>query len=451
MRIAFTAAISLAALAHLSGLASAQTAQHDIVGAWDIFEDSCESGYLEYRADGSFEQVYRRDAASWIVDPVWGGGTYRLEGDTLFTGEQKLDGAMRIESKQRLRFSGRDRVEMNYLNLVWIDNATGNVNTVADFKNDWPRCPQGTLDRITPLTASLDHDAALMVGRWGWERGCASGYVEYTVDGQILMVELDREGEDSQDSEFEYGFYQVKDKTLLEVYAYDSGIWKSESNYAFDDHGRLFFSDGMNPTWSDLSGATEDSDPFFEVLFNCAGDEATVTLEAPRDAREDLSLDDMLFDSDVARVARIIDESRSHCPIEGGGPEATTDCIEYVWSVLDVSGDRLLSLSEIARGLRMFAKWSAQEQARSERAPLDSSSKLGIHVLGVMFSPLAAKPLLDSYDYDDDGRLSREELFADTDFADALALSQRPMTDFIDLESIISKLRQIMLMTMGSQ
>ncbi len=53
MRIAFTAAISLAALVLLAHLASAQTAQHDIVGAWDIFEDSCESGYLEYRADGA--------------------------------------------------------------------------------------------------------------------------------------------------------------------------------------------------------------------------------------------------------------------------------------------------------------------------------------------------------------------------------------------------------------
>jgi len=168
----------------------------------------------------------------------------------------------------------------------------------------------------------------------------------------------------------------------------------------------------------------------------------------PRGAADGPALDQVLFDEDVQRVSRIMAEIRSRCGPQGAEAEDAAGCIDHAWSFLDMSGDDLLSLSEIARGLRMLAKWSAYEKARSGNAPLDSESKLGIHLLGVMFSPLGAKPLLDSYDYDDNGLLSREELFADTDFADALALSQRPMTDFIDMESILEKLRLLMLMTM---
>ena len=180
MTMRFTVAIILAAVALVSGMASADlsTGRQDIVGAWDIFDDGCQSGYLEYRADGGFGQVYRRDRASWIVDPVWGHGTYRVEGDILITGEEKLDGSARIETKQRLSFADHDRM-------------------------------------------------------------------------------------------------------------------------------------------------------------------------------------------DVARVSRIIAESRSRRAAKGEQPDAAAECIDYVWPLLDISGDGLLSLSEIARGLRVFAKWSAQEQARA--------------------------------------------------------------------------------------
>lgn len=457
----FTVVITLAAMALVSGMAAGisadlPAARHGIVGAWDIFDDECRSGYLEYRADGRFGQVYRRDQESWIVDPIWGHGNYRAQGDILITGEQKYDGSIRIETKQRLSFPDHDRMEVDYLEMVWVDDITNSVKAVESFTESWSRCPVGALDDIAPVAAFVDHDPALVVGRWGWLRGCATGYVEYTRDGRIWLVERERGGEDGHEAEFEYGFYEIKDRLLFEVYAYGNGIWKSESNFAFDDRGRMFFSDSMNATWSDQSGVTEDSEPFFEVLFNCADDETPIAGAASGDqqltagpARAEAStLDAMLFDSDVARVSRIIAEFKSRCAFERGQPEAAAECVDYAWSTLDISGDGLLSLSEIARGLRMFAKWSAHEQARAYKAPLDSATKLGIHTLGILFSPLGAKPLLDSYDYDDDGRLSREELFADTNFADVLALSQRPLADAIDMEIILEKLQQIMRMTM---
>ena len=439
--------VTLAAMALLFGMAAtaaAAASQRDIVGAWDAFDDSCQSGYLEYRTNGEFQQVYRQSQAIWIIDPIWGNGAYRVEGDILITSEEKFDGSMRVETKQRMRFMDDDSMAVEYLDLVWIDGETNDVKTVESFTENWSRCPAGTADHVIPVAGFVDVDPELLIGHWGWERGCTTGYVDYTRDGRIELFET----EPDKVEEFKYGFYEIKGRVLLEVYAYESGVWKSESNYAFDDHGRLFFTDGMNPTWSEPSGATEASDPFFEVLFNCAEAEveAVTVTDTPKD--EAMDLDGMLFDSDVARVARIIAESKSRCNVSNNKPKAAADCIDYAWSAIDVSGDGLLSLSEIARALRMIAKWSAHEQARNQQAPLDSETKLGIHILGVIFSPLGAKPLLHSYDYDDDGLLSREELFADMEFNAALALSQQSMADAIDMESILEKLQLILQLTM---
>ena len=445
---------------------AARAEQDDIHGKWDIFDDGCRSGYLEFRADGGFGQVYRRDDANWITDPVWGRGTYRLDGDILYTVESKLDGSVRIETKERLSFADPDRLDTAFLELVWVDNASNAVESIEGFEESWPRCPAGAVDRVVPVVATTLVDADLLVGRWGWSRGCESGYVEYTRDGRIWLVDTDEAGEGTLDPEFLYGLYEVRDKTLLEVYSYESGTWKSETNIAFDDLGGLFFSDGMKATWTETGGSTEDDDPFFSVLFRCAAADAEASdpeteeaLERAREAKRTEAVEVFLFDSDVALIARAVENARERCrtvyqETESGGigaggaaHEAIAGCVDVLWSFLDVSGDDLLSLSEIARGMRLFAKWSAEEQARKKDESLDTETKLGIHVIGVMLSLIGAKPVLDSYDYDDDGLLSRSELFADTDLADAVALSQRPVGDIIDIEGILEKLQAIIQMT----
>ena len=167
-----------------------------------------------------------------------------------------------------------------------------------------------------------------IVDSWDiFDDGCRSGYLEYRADG---------------------GFGQV--------YRRNRADWL------------------VDPTWSEPSGATGDSDPFFEVLFNCADDETSVTgimpeaapdeepLPVERARAEESTLDEMLFDADMARVSRIIAASKSRCMVEGERPEAAAECIDHVGSALDISGDGLLSLSEIARRHR-FAEYLREASA----------------------------------------------------------------------------------------
>ena len=436
--------------------------QHPVVGAWDLFADGCRSGYLEYTDDGRFHQIYRRDHGTWISDPIWGNGTYRIDGEHLFSVEEKLDGSMRIQTKEKISFPNPDRIDVSFLDLIWIDNLTNEVLPVDGFQDSWSRCPAGATDNISPIEVGIRFDADLLVGRWGWEQGCGTGYVDYSRDGRILLIETDDAGNEIIDPEFDYGIYEIKDDILLEIYGYHTGVWTSESNFAFDDQGRLFFSDSLKTSWSETGGATSDDDPFIQVLFRCdaSGDEmAAGEAGDAGDARA--VLEDILFDSDVAMLVAAVRESRARCggvyaSVESGGDgstptptaDAVADCVDYFWTFMDVSGDGYLSLSEIARGMRLFTKWSMVERAKAEGRAIEAETKLGIHVIGIIISPIGAKPVLESYDYDNDGLLSQAELFADTDLAGVVQLSQQSVADIIDIEGIVAKLQAIMGMAM---
>jgi YD repeat-containing protein len=91
------------------------------------------------------------------------------------------------------------------------------------------------------------------------------------------------------------------------------------------------------------------------------------------------------------------------------GPEAgsVTDCAAALIRVGDVSGDNLLSTAELARLFR-GATWllSLQAEATPELAGLTNTA-------GAVGGVVAARVMMESLDYDGDGRLSARELTQD--------------------------------------
>ncbi len=82
-------------------------------------------------------------------------------------------------------------------------------------------------------------------------------------------------------------------------------------------------------------------------------------------------------------------------------------CVRAVLAEADVSGDGLLSPAEIARILRGLSWLLAIQESATERA---NALALGVGSLGGL---AAARLLVDSLDYDGDGRLSEAELLRD--------------------------------------
>jgi YD repeat-containing protein len=95
-----------------------------------------------------------------------------------------------------------------------------------------------------------------------------------------------------------------------------------------------------------------------------------------------------------------------HIEAACGGPD-TPSCLRAVLAQADVTGDGMLTTAEIARLTRGAAWIVAVEQGASGEALAATSG------VGALAGLAAARALLESLDYDGDGRLSAQELAQD--------------------------------------
>jgi hypothetical protein len=96
---------------------------------------------------------------------------------------------------------------------------------------------------------------------------------------------------------------------------------------------------------------------------------------------------------------------KDKCTADGG------DCLKSVFAFVDVSGDKRLSVAEIARAIRIFtfAAVAANPQGASQQ---DIAGALSI---AMILGPPIASAIINGSDYDGDGQLSLDELFYDRD------------------------------------
>jgi TRAP-type mannitol/chloroaromatic compound transport system substrate-binding protein len=83
---------------------------------------------------------------------------------------------------------------------------------------------------------------------------------------------------------------------------------------------------------------------------------------------------------------------------------APVDCERNLWRFVDVTDDDLISPAELTRASRILME-IAKNQAEQENA--------ANIVYAVILGPLVAEIAVANFDYDDDGRLSRDEIYAD--------------------------------------
>jgi hypothetical protein len=88
--------------------------------------------------------------------------------------------------------------------------------------------------------------------------------------------------------------------------------------------------------------------------------------------------------------------------------QAPLKCENDVWKFADITGDGNLSVAEISRMARLFGETLDRTNALSE-AKNDGGGILAALLLG----PSAAELVLGHFDYDDDGKVSRKELYTD--------------------------------------
>ena len=84
-------------------------------------------------------------------------------------------------------------------------------------------------------------------------------------------------------------------------------------------------------------------------------------------------------------------------------------CANQLFASFDVSGDGKLSTAEVARLLRV----AGYVAAVSEATPAENNELAGVLAAGLPLGPLMASAIINSFDYNDDGGVSLEELSQD--------------------------------------
>jgi hypothetical protein len=123
--------------------------------------------------------------------------------------------------------------------------------------------------------------------------------------------------------------------------------------------------------------------------------------------------------------ARLFDTHLKNLSDKCSGEEQKLVCIDEVWKIADVSNDKELSVAEITRMLRIisgkvayqeyvedFEKFQSRRSKMKNESPPESQE--AVVVLGVAtVGPIVSHALIGNFDYNDNGRLSKEEILYD--------------------------------------
>jgi hypothetical protein len=90
------------------------------------------------------------------------------------------------------------------------------------------------------------------------------------------------------------------------------------------------------------------------------------------------------------------------------GDKGERGCADALWAFIDVTADDRLSLAELTRFFRITSEAASRDQPK----PAEEGD---LPALGGAFlsGPIAARLVVSNYDYDDDGAITKSELYHD--------------------------------------
>lgn len=147
----------------------------------------------------------------------------------------------------------------------------------------------------------------------------------------------------------------------------------------------------------------------------------------------ELILQDLVYGSDVRAIDALQQAVEDNCD---DNPKCVFD---RVWSYVDRTGDDHLSLAEISRFQRNLVKYGA---AKQEEEKLSTEEIAAINLASVIVLPITAASIPHSFDYDNDGVLSRDEVFGETEFAKLVGVGSKDLTANVDFQALGSKLQE---------
>lgn len=110
---------------------------------------------------------------------------------------------------------------------------------------------------------------------------------------------------------------------------------------------------------------------------------------------------------------------------------------QKVWAYADVSGDDALTVAELARLQRNMVKLAVSKNAEMESA----EELLALHGALVLILPMGASAVMNSFDYDGNGKLSLDEVAGEDAMAVLAGISAGSGDDGLDFAALGERLR----------
>ena len=152
-------------------------------------------------------------------------------------------------------------------------------------------------------------------------------------------------------------------------------------------------------------------------------------------SKAELILQDMIYGSDLRAFETLQKTLETNC-------KQNIKCaFDKVWAYLDITKDGHLSLSEIARFQRNIVKFAAVHQ---DQNVLKTEDIAAINLASIIFLPITASSVLHSFDYNNDGLLSKSEVLDDTEFSKLVGVNVNTLATGLDFQSLGEKLKDSM-------
>jgi TPR repeat protein len=161
----------------------------------------------------------------------------------------------------------------------------------------------------------------------------------------------------------------------------------------------------------------------------------------------ELLLEDFVYGSDVRALedlAKSVETlcQKNHARADGGATIDFKCTFDKIWAYLDITGDGRLSLAEISRFQRNIVKFVAVEEAGEN--VIETAEIVAINLVSIIFLPITASSILHSFDYNNDGLLSKNEVFGDTEFSKLVGINVETLATSLDFYSLGEKLQDTM-------
>ena len=151
--------------------------------------------------------------------------------------------------------------------------------------------------------------------------------------------------------------------------------------------------------------------------------------------RGEILLQDFVYGNDIRKLEDLRNSVNNLCK---GNIKCSFD---KVWAYMDISKDGRLSLAEIARLQRNIVKFSAVGQ---DKNAIKTEEIAAINLASIIFLPITASSVLHSFDYNNDGFLSKKEVLGDTEFSKLVGVDVDKLATGLDFQSLGEKLKNAM-------